>query len=115
MPHGTKQVAASGASAPLGATPVEGGVNFSLFSRHASGVELLFFDQADDARPARVIRLDPFANRTYYYWHVFVPGVQSGQIYGYRVEGPLDPARGLRFFSAKVLLHPYGPGVLVAR
>jgi isoamylase len=93
-----------GTSSPLGATPCRGGVNFSVFSRHASGVELLLFDHVDDANAARVIRLDPAANRTYHYWHVFVPGVTAGQLYGYRVEGPSDPARGMRFDSTKVLL-----------
>jgi glycogen operon protein len=102
-----------GRSSPLGATVVDGGVNFSLFSRTASGVELLFFDREGDARPSRVIRIDPSANRTYHYWHVFVPGVLPGQIYGYRVEGPSAPARGLGFDPAKVLLDPYGRGVIV--
>ena len=102
-----------GRSAPLGATVADGGVNFSLFSRTATGVELLLFDGADDALPSRVVRLDPVTNRTYYYWHVFLPSMRPGQIYGYRVEGPLDHARGLRFDSAKVLLDPYGRGVAV--
>ena len=104
-----------GRSDPLGATVVEGGVNFSLFSRTATGVELLFFDREDDATPSRVIRIDPATNRTYHYWHVFVPGVRPGQIYGYRVEGPSAPARGLRFDPAKVLLDPYGRGVVVPK
>ena len=86
-----------GRSSPLGATVADGGVNFSLFSRSATGVELLFFDREDDTRPSRVIPLDSSTNRTYHYWHVFVPGVEPGQIYGYRVEGPFDPARGMRF------------------
>ena len=67
-----------GRSSPLGATVFQDGVNFSLFSRRASGVELLFFDREEDARPARVISIDSAANRTYHYWHVFVPGVQAG-------------------------------------
>jgi glycogen operon protein len=99
----------------LGATILDGGVNFSLFSRHATGVELLFFDQEDDTRPARVIQLDPYINRTYFYWHVFVPGAQHGQLYGYRVSGPFDPARGHRFDSTKVLLDPYARGVTVPK
>jgi glycogen operon protein len=102
-----------GRSSPLGATVVDRGANFSLFSRTASGVELLFFDREDDAAPSRTVRLDPAMNRTYHYWHVFVPGVRPGQIYGCRVEGPSDPARGLRFDPAKVLLDPYGRGVVV--
>jgi isoamylase len=104
-----------GRSSPLGATIVGGGANFSLFSRSATGVELLFFDSEDDARPSRVIPIDPAANRTYHYWHLFVPGVEPGQIYGYRVQGPFDPSRGMRFDSCKVLLDPYGRGAVVPR
>jgi glycogen operon protein len=102
-----------GASSPLGASPASEGTNFSVFSKHATAVELLLFDAVDDARPARVVRLDPVANRTYHYWHVFVPAVRAGQLYGYRVEGPSDPAMGLRFDPTKVLLDPYGRGVMV--
>jgi glycogen operon protein len=76
---------------------------------------LLLFDRDDDARPARVLRLDPAVNRTYHYWHVCVPGVQPGQLYGYRVTGPSDPAHGMRFDPAKVLLDPYGRGVVVPK
>jgi glycogen operon protein len=104
-----------GGSSPLGATVVDGGVNFSLFSRTATGVELLFFDREDDARPSRVVRIDPATDRTYHYWHAFVPGVRPGQLYGYRVAGPSAPARGLRFDPAKVLLDPYGRGVVVPK
>ena len=104
-----------GRSYPMGATVIDGGVNFSLFSRTATGVELLLFDREDDASPSRVIPIDPVTNRTYHYWHVFVPGVPPGQIYGYRVEGPSAPAQGLRFDSAKVLLDPYGRGVVVPK
>src|SRR5947199_597894 len=102
-----------GGSSPLGATPSPDGVNFSVFSRHATGVEVLLFDGVDDTKAARVVRLDPSANRTYHYWHVFVPNVRPGQLYGYRVEGPFDPSSGMRFDPAKVLLDPYGRGVMV--
>ena len=105
--------ATEGSSFPLGATVTCGGVNFSLYSRDASQIELLLFDRDDDLRPARVIPLDPSSNRTYHYWHVFIPGVQPGQLYGYRVHGPFDPSRGLRFDSTKVLLDPYGRGIAV--
>jgi len=104
-----------GRSAPLGATVGCGGVNFSLYSRDASGIELLFFDREDDGRPARVIPLDSSVNRTYHYWHVFVPGVPAGQLYGYRVHGPFEPVKGMRFDAAKVLLDPYGRGVAVPK
>jgi glycogen operon protein len=104
-----------GLSSPLGASVRSDGVNFSLFSRSAAGVELLLFDRVNDAKPARVIRIDPIANRTYHYWHVYVPGVRPGQLYGYRVEGPSAPERGLRFDSTKVLLDPYGRRVVVPK
>ena len=104
-----------GRSSPLGATPSPEGVNFSLFSRHAAAVELLLFDHVDDDRPARVVRIDPTTHRTYHYWHVLVPGLNAGQIYGYRVEGPSEPAKGLRFDGGKVLLDPYGRSVVVPR
>jgi glycogen operon protein len=103
----------AGLSSSLGASVRSDGVNFSLFSRSATSVELLLFDRENDAKPARAIRIDPVANRTYHYWHVYVPGVQPGQIYGYRVEGPSAPERGLRFDCTKVLLDPYGRGVVV--
>ncbi len=102
-------------ASPLGATVLHDGVNFSLFSRSASGVELLLFDREDDLRPARMIQLDPGRNRTYFYWHTFVPGVRAGQLYAYRALGLSDPANGLRFDPAKVLLDPYGRGVVVPR
>lgn len=105
----------AGRSHPLGATVVNGGVNFSVFSRHASSMELLFFDREEDAQPARVIPLDPVANRTYHYWHVFVPGAQAGQVYGFRVGGPFDPARGCRFDISKLLLDPYARAVVVPK
>ncbi len=76
-----------GKSFPLGATLAPGGVNFSVFAKHSTG---------------------PRANRTYHYWHAFEPGITAGQIYAYRVTGPFDPARGLRFDPDQVLLDPYG-------
>ena len=103
----------SGQSHPLGATLGGGGANFSLFSRAAQRVDLLFFERADEARPSRVLELEHGAHRTYHYWHAFVPGVKAGQLYGYRVHGPCEPAVGLRFDPAKVLLDPYGRGVVV--
>jgi glycogen operon protein len=103
----------TGRSTPLGASVVDDGVNFSVYSRQATGVELLLFDREDDARPERSVRIDPVSQRSYHYWHVLVPGVQPGQLYGYRVQGPFEPQLGLRFDPAKVLLDPYGRGVVV--
>jgi len=110
-----KPVGNAGRSHPLGATVVPGGVNFSIFSRAASSMELLLFDHEDDGRPSRVIRIDPADNRTYHYWHVFVPGLRQSQIYGFRVDGPFDPAGGFRFDSSKLLLDPYGRAVAVPK
>jgi glycogen operon protein len=108
-----------GTSAPLGATVGDGGgaagVNFSVYSRGATGIELLLFDRADHGKPSRAIRLDPFANRTLHYWHTFVPGLRAGQVYAYRASGPFEPQNGLRFDPTKVLLDPYGRGVVVPR
>ena len=102
-----------GSSFPLGATVCPGGVNFSVFSKNATAVELLFFDREDAPSPIRTVRLAPLKNRTYHYWHVFVPGVKAGQIYGYRVNGPFAPERGMRFDPRKVLLDPYGKAVVI--
>jgi len=102
-----------GKSSPLGATVYPGGINFSVFSRSASRLELLFFDGNDDDRPSRVIQLAPDTNRTYHYWHVFVPDATPGQLYAYRAYGPYDPNNGFRFDPEKVLLDPYGRGIVV--
>ena len=96
-----------GHSFPLGATPHQGGVNFSIFARRCTRVELCLFDHVDDARPARVVDLAPHRHRNYHYWHAFLPGVAPGQLYGWRVHGPFEPAAGLRFDPDKLLLDPY--------
>ena len=102
-----------GLSFPLGASLVPGGVNFSVFSRHATRIELLLFESADAVQPTEVIQLGPDTHRTYYYWHVFVPRIRAGQLYAYRAFGPFDPARGLRFDPSKSLLDPYSRAVVV--
>ena len=104
-----------GRSFPLGATLSADGTNFSVYSKHATGIELLLFDCVDDAQPKRVISVDPATSRTYHYWHVFVSGVKAGQIYGYRVNGAFDPPSGMRFDPAKVLIDPYGRGAVVPK
>jgi isoamylase len=102
----------SGASAPLGAPVRPDGVNFSVFSKHATLMELLLFDDENATQPSRVIPLDA-EHRTYHYWHVFVPDLQPGQVYAYRAHGPFAPDRGCRFDAEKVLLDPYGYAVAV--
>jgi isoamylase len=102
-----------GHSAPLGASVCAGGVNFSVFSKNATRIDLLLFDDEQAAEPARVIELDPHAHRTYHYWHAFVAGLEPGQVYAYRAHGPFVPEQGLRFDPEKVLLDPYGLAVAV--
>ena len=109
------RASSTGRSFPIGATLATGGANFSVFSRSASSIELLLFDRVDDVRPSRVIPIDPLTNRTYHYWHVFVPRVEAGQIYGFRAFGPFEPDRGLRFDPSKLLLDPYGRAVVVPK
>ena len=70
-----------GTSAPLGATVCAAGVNFSVFSKDATGVELLLFDDAAAVQPSRVVKLEGGDHRTYHYWHVFVPDLGPGQVY----------------------------------
>src|SRR5262245_54479930 len=103
----------AGLSAPLGATVYDHGVNFSIFSKDATRIELLLFDHEKDSKPSRVIPLDPIQNRTYHYWHAFIPGLKPDQIYAYRAQGPFAPERGLRFDGDKVLLDPYGLAIAV--
>ena len=95
---------------PLGATPDNEGVNFSIFSRNGQGVELLLFEKHDDPLPARVIRLDPAVNKTFFFWHVYVRGLRPGAHYAYRVDGPWDLGSGHRFNRNKVLTDPYAKG-----
>lgn len=102
-----------GSSAPLGTTVYSGGVNFSVFSKNATMVELLLFDAENAKKPAKIIPLDANRHRTYHYWHVFVPDLKPGQIYAYRAHGPFAPELGFRFDSEKVLLDPYGLAVVV--
>src|SRR5471032_1817625 len=89
---------------PLGATWDGRGVNFALFSEHATKVELCLFD--DPAATMEAICV-PLTERTDMVWHGYLPDVRPGQLYGYRVYGPWHPAGGHRFNPAKVVLDPY--------
>lgn len=103
----------AGRAFPLGANVVPGGVNFSVYSKSSTEMHLLLFDGPDDAEPSDVIRLRPKRNRTFHYWHAFVPDIGNGQIYGLRAFGPNYPEAGLRFDPEKLLLDPYGRAVAV--
>ncbi len=93
---------------PLGATWDGSGVNFALFSEHATGVELCLFEGQDGNR--EVARI-PLTEQTDQVWHIYLPEVRPGQRYGYRVEGPYEPAKGHRFNPAKLLLDPYAKAI----
>jgi glycogen operon protein len=92
---------------PLGATWCGDGVNFALFSEHATGVELCLFDRLGAAETERV----RFTERANFVWHGFVPKMRPGQLYGYRVYGPYEPVNGHRFNPNKVLLDPYAKAI----
>jgi len=93
---------------PLGATWLSDGVNFALFSAAAASVELCLFDSP--AAPQENIRI-PMTEHTDQVWHIFLPDVRPGQLYGFRVSGPYEPERGLRFNSSKLLLDPYAKAI----
>jgi isoamylase len=103
--------ASPGRPLPFGAIPGTRGVGFSAFSRNATAVSLLLFDDAADERPAVEIPLDPALNRTGDAWHVAVDGIGPGALYLFRVDGPHDPARGHRFDPRAMLLDPYAKAV----
>ena len=93
---------------PLGATWDGSGVNFALFSEHASKVELCLFSSVTDRTEAYTVNLKEQTDRV---WHGYLPDVRPGQLYGYRVHGPYDPAAGHRFNPHKVLLDPYARAI----
>lgn len=102
---------APGRPHPLGAVPDINGVNFSVFSRNATSVELLLFDGHDDREPAQIINLDPAVNKTFFFWHVYVSGLRAGAHYAYRADGPTDlHGQGFRYNRNKVLIDPYACG-----
>jgi isoamylase len=101
-----------GESFPLGATVYPNGVNFSVYSQNATAIELLLFNTAEATKPTCVIGLDPYRNKTYHYWHVFISELEAGQIYAYRVYGEYNPQAGQRFDKTKVLLDPYAKAIV---
>jgi isoamylase len=92
---------------PIGAHLLNGGVNFSLYSKYATAVDLVLFRTIDDVEPYEIRSLDPKKNKTYHYWHIFVEGITHGQLFAWRVHGPYAPERGLWFDAEKYMLDPY--------
>jgi isoamylase len=103
-----------GSPLPLGVHDCRDGVNFSVFSRHATGMDLLLFDAWDDAEPLVVRSLDPTVNRTGDIWHVLVTGIGWGQIYSWRAHGPWAPQRGHRFDGRTPLVDPNATALVLA-
>ncbi len=89
---------------PLGATWTGLGVNFAIYSAHATKVELCLFESAEARRPSVCV---PLPEHTDMVWHGHFPDIHPGQLYGYRVHGPYEPARGHRFNPNKIVLDPY--------
>jgi isoamylase len=98
----------SGSPAPLGAHWDGEGVNFALYSEHATAVELCLFDDENAAHESHRL---PLPERTGFVWHGYLPGVRPGQLYGYRVHGPYAPEQGHRFNPAKLLIDPYARAI----
>jgi glycogen operon protein len=93
---------------PLGASWDGRGTNFALFSEHATKVELCLFEKAESRQ--ETVRI-PLREHTDMVWHGYFPDIEPGQLYGYRVHGPYDPAKGHRFNPNKVLLDPYAKAI----
>src|ERR1700728_4067155 len=91
-----------GAPYPLGATATSKGTNFAVYSEYATGVSICLFD--DSGAQTDQIELQ---ERTAFTWHGLIKGIRPGQLYGYRVAGPWEPAKGHRFNSSKLLVDPY--------
>jgi len=94
---------------PLGATWDGLGVNFAIFSENASKVELCLFDSPESRYESKRIELTEYNNQIY---HIYLKDIRPGQVYGYRVYGPYDPEKGLRFNGNKILLDPYAKSIV---
>ncbi len=93
---------------PLGASWDGTGVNFAIFSEHATRVELCLFDSEADRHETHCI---PLTEQTELVWHGYLPDVKPGQLYGYRIDGPYEPNQGHRFNSNKIILDPYARAI----
>jgi glycogen operon protein len=107
LEHRTSKTVERGSHYPLGATMARDGVNFALYSKHASEVFLLLFDRPD-GEPTDIIRM-PYRNK--FIWHALVQGIRPGQLYAYKVRGEYRPEWGLHFNDSKLLLDPYAKAV----
>ncbi len=100
-----------GSPLPLGANIIKDGTQFSMISRHASRVKLVLFENASPESDFDVIDLDPDENKTGDIWHIWIQGIEHGQQYAYRIDGPYDPANGHRYNINKLILDPYARAI----
>ena len=96
-----------GSPYPQGSTWDGTGVNFAIYTENATGVDLCLFDDMNSGKPQVI----PLRESTGYVWHCYVPGLTIGQLYGYRIHGPYEPEKGLRFNSSKLLIDPYARAI----
>ncbi|MEI6413175.1 MAG: glycogen debranching protein GlgX [Pseudomonadota bacterium] len=97
---------------PPGAKLSPQGVNFCVFSRHATAIELLLYQRPDSSHPFQIIALDPEHHRTFFWWHVLVEGLPAGICYTWRADGPFEPrGSGYRFNRRRELVDPWAKGV----
>ncbi len=102
----------SGSPYPQGSKAIEGGVNFSILTRHATDVELLLFETSDSVKPFQIIKLEKEKNHTFFSWHVFVKDLPIGTWFAWRIDGPSQTRQsGLRFDKEKLLLDPWARAV----
>jgi isoamylase len=93
---------------PQGATLLKGGVNFAIYSKYAEGIDLLLFDRPQDTTPTDVIHM---SSRSCFVWHCFIEDAAPGQLYAYRVRGPYQPQKGMRFNPNRLLTDPYAKAI----
>ncbi|OQB06463.1 MAG: Glycogen debranching enzyme [bacterium ADurb.Bin212] len=103
----SKFIVEPGSPYPLGATVCKGGVNFSVFSQHATNVELLIFDKNNPQKTIKTLSLNTPHHHTYHFWHALIKGLKPGNLYAFRADGPFEPSNGHRFNKNKVLIDPY--------
>ncbi len=96
---------------PYGATILDGGVNFAVYSKNATKVTLEFYDRQEDCVPCATVEFDSEKNRTGDIWHAFVPGIKKSALYLFRVDGPFEPEKGNRFNAKQKLFDPYAKAI----
>ncbi|MGF1699642.1 glycogen debranching protein GlgX [Photobacterium makurazakiensis] len=115
LAYGNEVYTWPGESFPLGASVKGAGVNFSLYSKDATRVTLHLFTSADAASPQHSFELNPSIHKRGHYWFIFVANIGHGQVYGFQVDGPWIPEKGLRFDKDKVLIDPYSQAICFGR